>query len=67
MQQKIQIGITLAYAERWKDTAAWVLDLSQPLKPTTSMVQQNAKHVIATATLRNIITSVERIVSHKDI
>ena len=37
--------------------------MSQPLKPTTSTVQQNAKHVIATATLRNIITSVEHIVS----
>jgi len=37
--------------------------LSQPLKPTTSTVQQNAKHVVATATLRNIITSVGHIVS----
>lgn len=48
----------MAYTDGWKDTAAWVLDFSQPLKPTTSIVQQNAKQVIATATLRNIMTSV---------
>jgi hypothetical protein len=32
-------------------------DFSQPLKPTMNSVQQKAKHVNATATLRNIMTS----------
>jgi hypothetical protein len=47
----------VVHTEGWKATAAWVLDFSQPLKPTTSIVQQKAKQVTATATLRNIITS----------
>jgi hypothetical protein len=32
-------------------------DFSQPLKPTMNNVQLNAKQVIATATLKNIMTS----------
>lgn len=35
-----------------------LLDLSHPLNATMQKVQQNAKHVIATVTLRNIIISI---------
>lgn len=37
--------------------AECVRDLSQPLKPTTVRAHPNAKHVMATATLANIMTS----------
>jgi len=39
------------------DRTGRLRDFSQPLKPTMNNVQLNAKHVIATATLRNIMTS----------
>lgn len=43
-----------------KDQATTFRALSHPLNVTTQSVQQNAKHVIATVTLRNIIMSVEK-------
>jgi 3-hydroxymyristoyl/3-hydroxydecanoyl-(acyl carrier protein) dehydratase len=50
-------GVTKTDAQSTRNQAIAFRALSHPLNVTTQSVQQNAKHVIATATFRNIIIS----------
>jgi hypothetical protein len=52
-----KLKMAVGQAELWYETGGFERNLSHPLNATTPNVQQNARHVNAIATFKNIMTS----------